>query len=936
MSWFFNNSEEKKTSDFFKGINIFDKLKESIYGQIKTSINNIFEYDFTKDYILPKIIIMGNESSGKSCLLENIIKCQIFPRGTGICTKCPIHLKLITSEIERYSVTINDKEIILKNKNEIYDIVKDNMDNMELTDKEIIISISEKNLPTFDFYDLPGIVSYPTKDAKKTRNITKKYLMENNLIVLCVVPATMTRLTCCNSIALIQKLKLEKNTILALTMADRVQFNNIPELLINRILKTSDEIQNLNFNSCVAVVNRTHNDVYSLEENDENEIKWFKNNLINNIPDSHKNEGKIISENITINNLIKKIDLLYSKYIEKEWKPNVMEKILDKKKLLINEIDEIGFINITDDIINQIYHKIFDKCNIENIFDINKVIDYDKTCIVASDAYAKLANGCVITWGNKDNGGDSSAVQHLLKDVQNIYSTHYAFAALLKNGNVVTWGHQNTGGNSSSVQHLLKNVVKIYSTSNAFAALLENGSVVTWGNPSYGGIDSSTIQHLLKNVVEIYSTSYDFAALLKNGSVVTWGNSSYGYDLNDMQYLLKNVVKIYSTSNAFAALLKNGSVVTWGNPNTGGDSSSVQHLLKDVIKIYSTSYDFAALLKNGCVVTWGHPSYGGSDSSTVQHLLKNVVEIYSTSNAFAAILKNGNVVTWGNQNTGGDSSTVQHLLKDVIEIYSTSYAFAALLKNGSVVTWGQLGYGSDSRNVQHLLKDVVKIYSTRNAFAALLKNGNIITWGNAKTGGDSSNVQHLLKDIQNIYSTNYAFAALLKNSDITSSHTSPIMNNNSIYTKSQKYDIIDNVINNLDFYIFENKIDNIIHEIFNDQCNLKLNRFSLLKNEISKMIKTEMQKIFNEKIRKIKIILSNKLGSYIIENNDPKICDFQRYINNSFNNLILNNFKVNFNIKIDKKLIVEDEQFILLRSKLNDQINNVDLHYNKIKKLKFN
>jgi hypothetical protein len=220
------------------------------------------------------------------------------------------------------------------------------------------------------------------------------------------------------------------------------------------------------------------------------------------------------------------------------------------------------------------------------------------------------------------------------------------------------------------------------------------------------------------------------------------------------------------------------------------------------------------------------------------------------------------------------------------------------LKNGNVVTWGNSSYGGDSSAVQHLLKNVVEIYSTSNAFAALLENGNIITWG--------------------------------------SSHTSPIMNNNSIYTKSQKYDIIDNVINNLDFNIFENKIYNIIDEIFDDQCDLKLNRFSLLKNEISKMIKTEMQKIFNEKIRKIKIILSNKLGYYIIENNDPKICDFQRYINNSFNNLILNNFKLNFNIKIDKKLIVEDEQFILLRSKLNDQINNVDLHYNKIKKLKFN
>ena len=605
MSWFINNNNKSKTSDFFKGINIFDKLKNSIYGQIKTSINNIFEYDFTKDYILPKIIVMGNESSGKSCLLENIIKCQIFPRGTGICTKCPIHLKLLSSETNKYSITIKNKEKILKKKEDIYNIIKDEMKNMEITDDEIIINISEKNLPTFDFYDLPGIVSYPPEDAEKTRNITKKYLMENNLIILCVVPATTTRLTSCNSIALIQELNLEEKTILALTMADRIQFNNIPELLINRILKESDEIKNMKFDSCVAIVNRTHNDVYSLEENDENEIKWFKSNIINNIPKDRIKEGKIISENITINNLIKKIDLLYSKYIEKEWKPNIIQKILDRKNALLVEKDNIGFTNVTNDIIHKIYSKIFDKCNIENIFFIDNYIKINNNYTATTSAYAKIINGNVFTWGNKDNGGDSSAVQHLLKDVEKIYSTHGSFTALLKNGNVVTWG---------------------------------------------------------------------------------------GQDIMD-------------------------------------------------------------------------------------------------------------------------------------------------------------------------------------------KN---------------------------------------------------------IYTKLQKYNIIDNVINNLDFNIFEYKIDNIIDEIFDDQCDLKLNRFSLLKNEILKIIKTKIQKIFNEKIKEIKRILSNKLGSYIIENNDLQITYFQKYINNLFNNLIISNFILNFDIKIDKKLIIEDENFILLRSKLNKEINKIDQHYSKIKKMKVN
>ena len=51
-----------------------------------------------------------------------------------------------------------------------------------------------------------------------------------------------------------------------------------------------------------------------------------------------------------------------------------------------------------------------------------------------------------------------------------IYSNDFAFAAKLVNGCVVTWGDDNSGGNSSFVQARLKRVVTIYSTSRAFAA----------------------------------------------------------------------------------------------------------------------------------------------------------------------------------------------------------------------------------------------------------------------------------------------------------------------------------------------------------------------------------------------------------------------------------------------------------------------------------
>ena len=51
---------------------------------------------------------------------------------------------------------------------------------------------------------------------------------------------------------------------------------------------------------------------------------------------------------------------------------------------------------------------------------------------------------------------------------------------------VVTWGDPDDGGDSSEVQDLLKGVQQVQATTGAFAAILADGSVVTWGDPAYG------------------------------------------------------------------------------------------------------------------------------------------------------------------------------------------------------------------------------------------------------------------------------------------------------------------------------------------------------------------------------------------------------------------------------------------------------------------
>ena len=53
---------------------------------------------------------------------------------------------------------------------------------------------------------------------------------------------------------------------------------------------------------------------------------------------------------------------------------------------------------------------------------------------------------------------DCSAVQDQLKNVQQIQASGSAFAAILRDGSVVTWGDADNGGESSSVQDQLKDV----------------------------------------------------------------------------------------------------------------------------------------------------------------------------------------------------------------------------------------------------------------------------------------------------------------------------------------------------------------------------------------------------------------------------------------------------------------------------------------------
>ena len=148
------------------------------------------------------------------------------------------------------------------------------------------------------------------------------------------------------------------------------------------------------------------------------------------------------------------------------------------------------------------------------------------------DSFGVVLDGCAETTTSRIQNGDWLTLQVNRVQVQ---SSNRAFAAILGDGSVVTWGNAGFGGESSAVQGQLKNVQQIQASyGGAFAAILGDGSVVTWGHALAGG-DSSAVQEQLKNVQQIQASASAFAAIVGDGSVLTWGLAATGGDCRAVQ-----------------------------------------------------------------------------------------------------------------------------------------------------------------------------------------------------------------------------------------------------------------------------------------------------------------------------------------------------------------------------------------------------------------
>lgn len=237
---------------------------------------------------IPKIVVVGDQSSGKSSVLESISGIPL-PRGENTVTKCPIIIQLRESETEYGEINYKKcngeieekKEICLNDIGEQIILMQESLLNEKkktITDDPLTVKIYLKKGINLTLHDLPGLKYIDSEETKIIRNIYEKYTEPKNSIILLVLSLN-TDLSTCEAISIIKnKQDFNKRTIAILTKTDLAVKNE------TKIMSSIDILRNnLNLEHYpILIRNRSQTEIE--EGKSIEEIIKLENELMENTP----------------------------------------------------------------------------------------------------------------------------------------------------------------------------------------------------------------------------------------------------------------------------------------------------------------------------------------------------------------------------------------------------------------------------------------------------------------------------------------------------------------------------------------------------------------------------------------------------------------------------------------------------------------------------
>jgi len=312
-------------------------------------------------YSVPRIVAIGEESSGKSSTLERLAMLEFFPSDRRLCTRMPIELRLRYRPLNKLPDEFKESGFVLMSlvrspdsnldgvvqagplkPSDVETQVRDWMEQVVREQNSELVGISKDRLVielystrklSLDLIDLPGIVAgsirnEPSDMMDQTRELSSSFLNDPahpHTFVVAIVSAAETRVRNSQAMELVQRFHKENMTIGTLTMSDLSgdgRFRDDPYVKLKERLKgEADDLPDLKL-GYVALMNRdtTLESRPSLEEMNSIEAAWFAEHA----PD--------LQETCGINALTQKLVNMLEAYTSNTWYRLERERLMFERE----------------------------------------------------------------------------------------------------------------------------------------------------------------------------------------------------------------------------------------------------------------------------------------------------------------------------------------------------------------------------------------------------------------------------------------------------------------------------------------------------------------------------------------------------------------------------------------------------------------------------